>query len=187
MKNDLERMVHELNDKQKIREQIYNYCRAVDRMDRELLISVYHPDAIDDHGMFVGGPEDFADWAFSYHTKHQYAHQHIVTNHTCDLEGDTAHTETYWMFAGMNRQGAPLNLGGGRYIDRFEKRDGKWKIAARKCVPDWGGASGESSLSPEEAKAFAGSGVVARNRTDSSYERPLTITIERKGFVFKES
>jgi hypothetical protein len=37
-------------------------CRGVDRMDRELLLSAYHSDAVDDHGMFVGGPEAFADY-----------------------------------------------------------------------------------------------------------------------------
>ena len=36
---------------------IHRYCRAVDRADRDLLVSVYHPDAIDDHGLFVGGPD----------------------------------------------------------------------------------------------------------------------------------
>jgi hypothetical protein len=30
------------------------YSRAIDRLDRELLLSVYHEDAVDDHGVFVG-------------------------------------------------------------------------------------------------------------------------------------
>jgi hypothetical protein len=37
----------------------------------------------------------------------------------------------------MNRHGTPLSMGGGRYLDRFEKRDGRWAIAARVCVRDW--------------------------------------------------
>jgi ketosteroid isomerase-like protein len=135
MNDELERMVRELHDRQAIRDQINNYCRGVDRMDRSLLLSVYHPDAIDDHGLFVGGPEAFADWAFGYHGTMQSAHQHIVTNHTCELDGDTAHTETYWLFAGVNKDGSPATIGGGRYIDRFEKRNGNWRIAARKGEP----------------------------------------------------
>jgi ketosteroid isomerase-like protein len=185
MTEELEKMVRELYDKQAIREQIYAYCRGVDRMDRELLLSVYHPDAIDDHGMFVGSPEAFADWALALHSKLQYAHQHIVTNHSCELDGDVAHTETYWMFAAMNREGTPLNLGGGRYIDRFEKRDGQWKIAARKCVPEWGGVPGPSWLSPEAAAALASGGKIARDMSDCSYERPLTVDPARIGFVFQ--
>lgn len=184
MTDELARMVRELHDRQAIRDKIHAYCRGVDRMDRALLLSVYHPDAIDDHGMFVGGPEAFADWALALHGRLQHAHQHIVTNHSCDLDGDVAHTETYWMFAGMNRDGAPLNLGGGRYLDRFEKRDGEWRIAARKCVPEWGGVPGPSWLSPEAAAALASGGTVARDRSDSSYERPLAVAPERIGFLF---
>jgi hypothetical protein len=30
------------------------YSRGIDRLDRDMLLSAYHPDAIDDHGMFVG-------------------------------------------------------------------------------------------------------------------------------------
>ncbi len=41
-------------DKQEIHEVMMRYCRAIDRMDEELLRSVYHPDAIDNHGLFNG-------------------------------------------------------------------------------------------------------------------------------------
>jgi hypothetical protein len=41
------------------------YSRGIDRLDRELLMSVYHEDAIDDHGVFVGNREEFADWAIA--------------------------------------------------------------------------------------------------------------------------
>jgi ketosteroid isomerase-like protein len=184
MAKTTEEMIQELHDRQSIHDKLVAYCRAVDRMDRDLLLSVYHPDAIDDHGLFVGGPEAFADWAFALHGHIQSAHQHIITNHTCELDGDVAHTETYWMLAGMNREPQHLTIGGGRYIDRFEKRDGEWRIAARKCVPDWGGIPGPSFLTPEAAAALASSGTVARDRSDASYERPLTIPAERVGYVF---
>lgn len=186
MERSLEEMVRELHDLQAIRTKVNTYCRAVDRLDRELLLSVYHPDAIDDHGMFVGSPEAFADWAFGLHAKQQVSHQHMIMNHTCELDGDTAHAETYWMFAGMNRgeDGPWLTLGGGRYIDRFERRGGEWKIAARKCVPDWGGVPSASWLSAEAAAALASGGVVARDRSDVSYERPLAVNPDRVGFVF---
>jgi ketosteroid isomerase-like protein len=174
-------MVHNLYDRQAIRDLVNNYCRAVDRMDRELLLSVYHPDAIDDHGHFTGGVEAFADWAFGYHGSYQEAHQHIVANHTCEIDGDVAHGETYWIFVGRNRQSPRITLSGGRYIDRFEKRDGQWKIAARKCVVDWGGGASDELHAPEVLAAFAGVGSTARDRSDLSYQRPLTIASERVG------
>ncbi|MEP7349570.1 MAG: nuclear transport factor 2 family protein [Sphingorhabdus sp.] len=184
MGSEIEAMVRELHDRQAIRDVVIRYCRGVDRMDRALVLSCYHPEAIDDHGLFVGGPEAFVDWAFALHTHVQFAHQHIVTNHSCELDGDTAHTETYWMFAGMHHEGAKLTIGGGRYIDRMERRLGEWRIAARKCIPDWGGQPTESWLSPEASAALASGGTAARNNSDVSYERPLTIDPERIGKIF---
>lgn len=181
MQPDIETMVRELYDRQKIREVVTNYCRGVDRMDRDLLLSCYHPDAIDDHGFFVGGPEAFWDWVNRYHTKAQATHQHIITNHSCDLDGETAHAETYWMMAGMDAKDFSLAIGGGRYLDRMEKRGGEWRIAARKCVSEWGGAPQSSKVPPEFMAMLRESGVVARNHSDSSYERPLTINPDRTG------
>lgn len=181
---ELESAVRELQDRQAILDCIHNYCRGVDRFDRELLLSVYHPDAIDDHGMFCGNREDFADWAFAFHSQAQHLTQHIVTNHTCELDGDVAHTETYWMLAAMNKQGSPLSLGGGRYLDRFERRDGHWAIAARKCLIDWSGTPGEVPMPKEALEAFLATGVPSRDRNDPSYDRPLTINKDRIGYRF---
>ncbi len=173
--------LQELLDRQDILDCVHRYCRAVDRFDRELLLSVYHPDAMDDHGFFVGGPEAFADWAFGYHSLYQNLTHHIVTNHTCELAGDTAHAETYWVFSGINKDpqtGAPVppSIHFGRYIDRFERRNGQWKIAARACVIEWHGALGDLPMPAEALAAYAATGVGQRSRDDISYQRPLRIT-----------
>jgi SnoaL-like domain len=57
---ELERAVVALQDRQAIQDVLMTYSRGIDRLDRELLLSVYHDDAIDDHGVFVGSPEEFA-------------------------------------------------------------------------------------------------------------------------------
>lgn len=181
MEPTVEAMVQELWNKQKIREVVTRYCRAVDRMDRDLLLSCYHHDGIDDHGFFVGGAEEFWSWVNTYHVNAQSTHQHIITNHSCEIDGDTAHCETYWLFAGVDRKSGGLSLGGGRYVDRMEKRHGEWRIVARKCVPDWGGVPTESPVSPEARAMLAQSGVVARDTSDCSYERPLRIDPQRVG------
>jgi hypothetical protein len=181
MEPNLETMVREIYDRQKIRDVVINYCRGVDRMDRELLMSCYHPDAIDDHGFFVGGPEAFWEWVSHYHGNAQIGHQHIVTNHSCDLNGDVAHTETYWMFAATDAKDYSLSIGGGRYIDRMEKRNGEWRIAARKCVSEWGGIPTSSKVASEFTAMLRESGVVARDASDSSYERPLIVPPARIG------
>jgi hypothetical protein len=184
MQDDVAAAIRTLVDRQAILDCLTAYCRGLDRLDRDLALSAYHPDAVDDHGLIVAGPEAFVDWALGLHTRVQHRTQHIITNHTCELDGDVAHTETYYIFAGMNREGAPLNLGGGRYIDRLERRNGRWAIAARKCVSDWGGAPGPSFLRSEAAAVMSRAGPPSRDRTDPSYDRPLTIDPERIGFNF---
>lgn len=176
--------IQQLIDRQAIHDCLMTYSRAVDRLDRELLLSVYHPDAIDDHGGFVGTREEFADWVIDMHTRTHLSHQHCQFNSTCDLQGDVAHTETYYMFVGMNRSGTPLAMSGGRYIDRLEKRNGRWAIAARVCVRDWAPLAeihetlDQSKLTvvplSEATTALLRSGAQpARDRTDPSYQRPL--------------
>lgn len=173
--NTLPPALQALLDRQEIHDCILRYCSGVDRFDRDMLLSAYHPDAIDDHGMFVGQAAAFADWALAYHTQYQHGHKHYVLNHRCDLEGDTAHTETYWLFAGVNKIGPANSVHGGRYLDRFEKRDGKWAIAARKCLIEWGGALGDMPVPAELLAVYAATGVVSRDRQDASYQRPLRV------------
>lgn len=173
--------LQELLDRQDILDCIHRYCRAVDRFDRQLLLSVYHPDAIDDHGVFVGGPQAFADWAFGYHSLYQNLTHHVVTNHSCELADDTAHTETYWLFCGTNKdpqtaQEQPSTIHFGRYLDRFERRQGIWAIAARVCIIEWHAALGELPMPAELLAAYAATGTATRDRSDLSYQRPLRIT-----------
>jgi hypothetical protein len=75
---ELERTVTELADRQAIRDVLMAYSRGIDRLDRKLLISLYHEDAIDDHGVFVGTREEFADWAIAMHTATHLSHQHCI-------------------------------------------------------------------------------------------------------------
>ena len=124
--------VRQLVDRQAILDCLMRYSRGVDRFDEDLLRSVYHPDATDDHGEFVGSPEEFIQWVVPLHNAGQISTQHHLTNHSCELDGDTAHTETYYLFTARNRD-ETVWTAGGRYIDRFEKRNGEWKIGRASC------------------------------------------------------
>src|SRR5262249_36394106 len=124
-------------DRLEILDCIHRYCRAIDRLDRELLLSVYHEGATDDHGKWVSTPELFARRVFDPLRSAFSPTQHIVPNHVCEIEGDVAHAETYWSTTSRSREGGDLPLSGGRYIDRFEKREGRWAIMARLVVIDW--------------------------------------------------
>lgn len=186
-------MVTELWDREQIRQCLHRYARGVDRFDRELILSAFHPDAIDEHGKFVGTGEEFVDWALGMHDRAQLSHQHCLLNHGCEIDGDTAHAETYFIFAAMNRSGRPLTIGGGRYVDRLEKRNGQWRIAARVTLRDWSGldhvpdisdlsamTSTAASLSEAERKFMNAGRGPARDHTDPSYERPLTVDPARR-------
>jgi hypothetical protein len=179
---ELQKTVRELRDRQEIYDCLMRYCRGVDRLDRDMVLSVYHPDAIDDHGIFLGTREEFADWALALHARHQSVTQHIITNHSCDLNGDVAHTESYYMFAGMNKGGTPLTVCGGRYVDRFERREGRWAIAARMSILEWQGTPGEVFVKREPVSPDDHSHEGSRNRGDPSYARPLVIKSKRAAF-----
>jgi hypothetical protein len=188
----LHSMVMELQARTEIRDCVHRYARGADRFDRELMLSAYHADAIDEHGKFVGTAGEFVDWALNQHAHAHLSHQHYILNHTCELDGAIAHAETYFMFVSMNRQGKPLTMNGGRYVDRFEKREGVWAIAYRTCVRDWAmmderpdmddlsSFTSTRSLLSAEARAFMNNGPGAkRDRSDPSYHRPLQADPER--------
>lgn len=165
--------VHKLVDRQAIHDCLTRYSRGVDRFDRELVLSCYHPEAIDDHGAFVGGPEQFTEWAIGLHTQAQRVTHHHITNHTCEIDGAEAHTETYFIFSAVNHDETTW-LGGGRYLDRFEKRDGEWKIATRYCVVEWAGEMNPFATPFADIADVHVNGVPSRDSSDPSYRRPLT-------------
>lgn len=178
MSPDLETMVRDLHDRQAIRDIVMRYSRGVDRQDKALLLSCYHADAIDDHGMFVGPAADFFDWTDPSHLCMFRTHQHVIANHLCEIDGDTAHCETYYFFVGMTKENNRLEMSGGRYVDRMERRGGEWRIAARKCVVEWGT---QGMMHEEAAALFAAVGRIARDPSDLSYDRPLAIDPARIG------
>ena len=170
---ELVAFVKQQKDRQEIWDCLVRYTRGLDRHDKELMASAYHPDAWDDHGLKSASGSDFCDWAIGFHGQIQTHHQHFIANHTVELDGNTAHAETYYFFWGENIEGPP-SLAFGRYVDRFEKRDGRWAIAYRRCITEKAGAFVEVDM-PGEMKAMnASTGPCRRDRQDASYARPLT-------------
>lgn len=168
-------LLREMKDRQEIYDCMMRYCRGIDRLDRDLLLSAYHPDGVDDHGTFVGTVEGFADYAFNLHITHQMRTQHHITNHRCEIDGNVAHTESYYIFRSLNRQPPLYTTASGRYLDRLEKRDGKWGIVDRVCLVDirnehWAptGTEGDADYMPN-----------CRNQNDTSYMRPLRVDCNR--------
>ena len=106
--------------------------------------------------------------------------QHHITNTRIDLDGDTAHVESYCFSVCTKRGTLELDVVGGRYVRRLEKRDGEWRIAAGVLVADW-------APDPETTRELVATGATAtRDRTDISYDRPLVVTRERTDAVSQD-
>ena len=131
----------ELLDHRAISQLSIDYMRALDRLDGELLRSVYHPDATDDRGFFAGSGPEFCDFALGVLASHKTNH-HMLGQMNIAIEGDIAFGEVY--FNAYHRiesegEGAGEEMDFvviGRYVDRYERRDGTWKIAHRSELND---------------------------------------------------
>ena len=132
MDAELERRLREQLDRDEIWRVMQSYARGLDRLDYELVRSCYWDDAIEDHGSYVGRPDDFIEWANSTTLANQST-QHGILNHYCDLQGDDAYCETRYLFTAVADR-PPHLMSTGRYVDHFQKRNGEWRIANRVCI-----------------------------------------------------
>lgn len=153
-----EEIIDVLWAKEEIRDLAQRYCRACDRADFELLESIYHSGALDEHGFNrTGTAREFLD-AVPAMRAGMEGLQHNVTNHIISVNGDEAEGEVYVLayhrYSGA--KGPTLLVTGGRYLDRYARRDGKWKIAHRRCVDDW---SIEMAAPPQAANEFTEGGI----------------------------
>jgi hypothetical protein len=160
-----------LVDEAEIRRLLYDYCRAIDRCDAELLASVYHPDATEDHGdQYRGSIEGYIRFVLDLVQRDFVMTTHSLGNIFVSIDGDSAHSESYFSATHLHRpddSGITLiGFIGGRYFDRFERRNGVWKIAEREALMDW---SHQTEHQPAYAEGVFATG--ARDRTDLSYRR----------------
>ena len=176
MDAELERRLREQLDRDEILRVMQRYARGLDRLDNELARSCYWDDAIEDHGSYVGRPDDFIQWADST-TLANTSTKHGILNHHCDLRGDDAYCETYYLFTAVAER-APHLMSTGRYVDHFQKRPGpngpEWRIANRVCIVEGQYELHDYVLSRLMPPAYSEEEPcqAARDRTDVSYHRP---------------
>jgi hypothetical protein len=144
------------------------YNRALDRMDLELAHSCWWPDGTDDHApLYVGPIGGFFDWVWPVHEK-MVLTRHVVTNTVFSPQNETTMaTESYWTATmRLPVEDAITDLqSGGRYIDRFDLRDGEWRFGHRQSIREWGRT--------DPAGATAGS-PIAKLITPNNPDAPLT-------------
>ena len=126
--------------KQAIHDVLMRYCRGIDRLDEDLVRSAYHPDAYDDHGTFKGNAWEFATFVIQTLAAVPQRTRHLICNELVEVDGAVAHGEAYvvahHLFEDGSGRGTLFSFHG-RYVDRYERRDGEWKIAHRVVVKDW--------------------------------------------------
>jgi hypothetical protein len=173
-----EETLERLIDRREIQDVISRLARAQDRLDRDAIISCYHEDASDDHNVFRGDREEFADWVIGFLSELFEETTHAVSPAVIDLRGDIAQVNSQCICHHLSRAKIEPLPGesvartdliiGMRYLDKFERRHGEWRIARRICPFDWGYFSAFNGTIygwHEE-----GMTVGARNSSDPSYE-----------------
>jgi ketosteroid isomerase-like protein len=138
--NDASQDLQLVLDEASIRRVLYAYCRAADRGDLGALREVYHSDAFDDHtGVYSGDVDGFiAFMERSLTAGVVTCTRHCLSNILIEVEGDVAVVESYFeAFHRRSVDGIDIDEdAAGRYLDRFERRHGQWRIAARRVVWD---------------------------------------------------
>lgn len=129
--------MNDIIDREAIRDVIYRYARAVDRNDKQLLESVYWPDAIDERDSFTGSRDEFVAWVLPQLHRVASVAQHLIGNILIRVDGDMAAVESYLHGYMRMRDGDQDIVFGGRYIDRMEKRDQEWRIIHRRLMFDF--------------------------------------------------
>lgn len=182
-------------DRAAIEDVLGSYCRAIDRLDLDLLKSVYHADGVDDHGAMCLNAHEFADKiVVALKDVCEYS-MHTITQSVIDIRGDRAMSESYYIgyhvisagvesvskffgptYLDAQQKAGTLDRGhvymcGGRYIDVLHKRDGAWRIWRRKMTNEWGVCQPESNAKEGLPAAFYAPG--SRDRHDPVYTMAL--------------
>lgn len=154
--------------KQDITELIYLYMRGLDRWDADLMRSLFHEDAWCEYGFMNSGAHAFIDYCMEALASHA-ANHHFVGNILIDVEGNEAFGEVY--FNAYHKIGGDAGFDdmivAGRYLDRYERREGVWKFAYRSEVVDWS----HSAASNDPYFQLVAGGLVGSRRDDAVYDR----------------
>jgi ketosteroid isomerase-like protein len=134
----LEARLRRLVDKDEIADVMARYCRGVDRCDVDLIASAFHPDAVDEHSYRVLGGTEVGPFLVERMRTTFKASLHSLLQSRIEIDGDTATGETYYVAWLLSEQDGKerIDQAEGRYVDRFERRRGEWRIAHRVVLPE---------------------------------------------------
>ena len=110
--------------------------------------------------MVIGSAADLCARVVKSHGRYE-ATMHCVLNHAIDIV-DNSHATgevynvTYLLRAadGGGADARQLDTWWGRYLDRYECRDGRWAIVHRICVHEWTRSEPLGAAMPIQAQLF---------------------------------
>jgi hypothetical protein len=183
---ELRATVGYLKDRQDIHDCIQRESRARDRQDVEQIARCWWPEGVDEHGAVVTFAPDYPARANMGHAMNFQMTSHNITNHLCEIAGDTAYCESY-VIGGLHwiegnpastSEGDVTTLAFGRYIDQLEKRHGEWRILVRRCTIEATANCDGSWVHSPNVKGFL---KAIWSKDDPSYERPIRWKPKEKG------
>ncbi len=167
--------IQTLLDKEAIRTLVLKYSRAADRHDDVAMRQLYHEDAKDDHGSYFSGlAMEFIDRLPEIQKPFTILH-HNVTTHNIELDPNNpnfAEGEVYIlaMHQAQTPDGQLMDfIIGGRYLDKYEKRNGDWKFSHRAILADWCKAAMPSDITLSD-DIIAGALIGKPGEADPSYK-----------------
>jgi hypothetical protein len=172
MFEQLTRTVQYMKDRQEILDCIVRESRARDRHDAEMITGCYWEDGFDEHGPAITPALKYAEWSNSAHSAGFAATSHNLTNHTCEIDGDTAYCDTYVIGGLLSLDNATCKVAMGRYVDLMERRNGEWRIKLRRSVIDM---IAEGDASWLKSRALSGFLRGLRSKEDAAYQRPIRL------------
>ncbi|MEM1103589.1 MAG: nuclear transport factor 2 family protein [Pseudomonadota bacterium] len=155
-------------DKLEIQELLSRYCRAVDRLDFEILREIFDEAATVELGKFhKGDVEGFIGVAKTFMGSMERT-SHALANCIIEIDGDEAGSETYVSAHHvLDEEGSLFELiVGARYLNRFVRRSDGWRISHHTEVMDWGVHRPFGSWFADSDDMPKGN----RNRADPSYK-----------------
>jgi hypothetical protein len=87
--------------------------------------------------MYTGPVSGFLDWVFESFLPRFDILAHYVLNEWYRVDGDSAEGETHRISYHRPADGSDQRFAACRTFNRYECRDGIWKIAHRSVVRDW--------------------------------------------------
>lgn len=180
--------VASLQARQDIAETMSRYCRSLDRMDRGLMATVFHPAATVRYPEYAGSWMGFVDWMWDLQRAFD-SHSHRMANILIDFRdgGRSAVSESYVSASAWKATAAGSDDGAARagelangtltevrarYLDQWSLEEGdQWRMRRRTCVVDI-----RTELS---AAGLVGEG--RRDRDDPSYRADFDALLDRQG------